>query len=89
MSDTSHEWRADEYLYVQLADLIAEQIRAGKLKPGARLPSEIDLAEEYGVARLTARRAVRELVTRGLARTLPGKGSFVAAKIPPPADAEG
>lgn len=81
MSDTT--WRPDEYIYVQLADLIAEQIRTGDLAPRDRLPSEIDLAAEYDIARLTARRAMRELTRRGLARTLPGKGTFVVAKPPP------
>jgi GntR family transcriptional regulator len=71
------DWRPDEYIYVQIADQLAERIRSGELQPGARLPSEIQLADEYGVARLTARRAARELVSRGLARTLPGKGTFV------------
>lgn len=41
------------------------------------------MAEEYGVARLTARRAVRELRERGLVRTVQGKGTFVIA---PPTD---
>ena len=84
MTDTP-EWRPDEYIYVQLADLLAAKITSGDLAPGARLPSEIALSEEYGVARLTARRAARELVSRGLARTLPGKGTFVTGqqKAPP------
>ena len=64
-------------MYVQIADLLAEKIASGELAPGDRLPSELEVAETYGVARLTARRAARELVARGLARTLPGKGTFV------------
>lgn len=70
-------WDPDEYVYVQIADRFAEQIAAGDLAPGAKLPSEVELSEEFGVARLTARRAVRLLVERGLVRTLPGKGTFV------------
>lgn len=75
------EWRSDEYVYVQLADVIAERIGRGELGPGERLPSEVELADEYGIARLTARRAVRLLVERGVVRTLPGKGSYVERKI--------
>jgi DNA-binding GntR family transcriptional regulator len=71
------EWRADEYVYVQLADLVGEQIERGDLAPGTKLPSEIEMADAHGIARLTARRAVRLLAERGLVRTLPGKGTFV------------
>jgi DNA-binding GntR family transcriptional regulator len=66
------------YVYMQMADHIAERIARGDLRPGARLPGERDLAEEYGVAHLTARRATRELRERGLVVTLPAKGTFVA-----------
>jgi DNA-binding GntR family transcriptional regulator len=66
------------YVYMQLADHIADRIAKGDLRPGARLLGERDLAAEYGVANLTARRAVRELRERGLVVTLPAKGTFVA-----------
>lgn len=70
------------YVYVQVADHLAERIASGNLPIGARLPGERDLAEEYGIATGTARRAVQELRDRGLAVTLPAKGTFVAE--PPP-----
>ncbi|GAB2982032.1 hypothetical protein GCM10023080_055280 [Streptomyces pseudoechinosporeus] len=66
------------YVYMQMADHIAARIASGELRPGARLPGERDLAAEYGVAHLTARRATRELRDRGLVITLPAKGTFVA-----------
>jgi DNA-binding GntR family transcriptional regulator len=66
------------YVYVQVANDIAEQIKAGTLAPGAMLPAERDLAEIYGVAYLTARRAIRELRDRGLVVTLAARGTFVA-----------
>ncbi|WP_371577225.1 winged helix-turn-helix domain-containing protein [Streptomyces sp. NBC_01314] len=66
------------YVYMQVADHIAAQIASGALRPGARLPGERDLGAEYGVAYLTARRAIRELRERGLVVTLPAKGTFVA-----------
>ncbi|MFD6855700.1 GntR family transcriptional regulator, partial [Streptomyces diastaticus] len=50
-------------------------------------PSENHLAEQYGVARLTARRAAQELRERGLIVTVRGKGSFVAEQ--PGTKAEG
>jgi DNA-binding GntR family transcriptional regulator len=67
------------YLYARMADHLEARIRAGDLARGARLPGERDLAEEYGVAVGTARRAVEELRQRGLAVTLPAKGTFVTS----------
>ncbi|MFD5741262.1 GntR family transcriptional regulator [Streptomyces massasporeus] len=64
-------------LYVQLADVIAGKIASGELAPDRPIPSENHLADEYGVARLTARRAAQELRERGLIVTVRGKGSFV------------
>lgn len=66
-----------QYTYAQVADHIAARIESGALPAGARLPGERDLAEEYGVALGTIRRAVLELRDRGLVRTLPAKGTFV------------
>lgn len=74
------------YVYMQVADHIAARIASGDLRPGARLPGERDLGTEYGVAYLTARRAIRELRERGLVVTLPAKGTFVA--YPPEAEAD-
>jgi DNA-binding GntR family transcriptional regulator len=67
------------YVYMQLADHIAARIQRGELRPAARLPGERDLAEEYGVALGTARRAVQELRDRGLVLTLPAKGTYIRA----------
>ncbi|MGH3321322.1 MAG: winged helix-turn-helix domain-containing protein [Streptosporangiaceae bacterium] len=65
------------YVYVLVADHIAARIGAGELTPGARLPGERELAEEYGVALGTVRRAVQELRDRGQVVTLPAKGTYV------------
>lgn len=65
------------YLYLQVADHIAARIEAGDLPVGGRLPGERDLADEYRVSLQTARRAVAELRDRGLAITVPVKGTFV------------
>jgi DNA-binding GntR family transcriptional regulator len=69
--------RGPELVYMQIADDIAGQIGRGELVSGQRLPSENDLAAEYGVARMTVRRAARELTERGLVRVVTGKGTFV------------
>jgi DNA-binding GntR family transcriptional regulator len=72
------------YVYVQVADAIERDIRSGRLPVGARLAGEQDLAEQYGIARGTARRVVEELRDRGLAVTLPSKGTYISE--PPPAE---
>ncbi|CAM3843549.1 GntR family transcriptional regulator [Nocardiopsis gilva] len=65
-------------LYMQLANIVAAKIASGELQPDRPIPAETRLAEQYGIARLTARRAVRELQERGLVVTVPGKGTYVA-----------
>lgn len=64
-------------LYVQLADVLAAQIKAGELQPRQPLPSETQLRQTYGVARGTVRAAVALLRERGLVVTLPQRGTYV------------
>ena len=52
--------------YLDVKKAILERIRAGTWPPGASLPGEIDLAKEFGCARATVSRAMRELVTDGI-----------------------
>lgn len=65
-------------MYAKVADHVAARIAAGELPPGAMLPAERDMAEQYGVAIGTVRRAVEELRGRGLVVTLPAKGTYVS-----------
>jgi DNA-binding GntR family transcriptional regulator len=65
------------YVYVQVADAIERDIRSGRLPVGAKLPGEQELAAQYGIAKGTAARVARELRDRGLAVTLPNKGTYI------------
>jgi DNA-binding GntR family transcriptional regulator len=65
------------YVYARIADHVAQQIAAGELGKGARLPGEAALAEAYGVGLGTVRRALDVLRDRGLVVTLPAKGTYV------------
>ncbi len=70
---------ADELRHQQVARAIADQISAGALRPGDRLPGERALQERFGVSRATVRRALSDLSAQGLVQAQPGRGSFVAA----------
>ena len=70
-------WMMSKALYQQIADTILEQIQAGELEPGARLPSEHDLGEQYGVGRNTIRHALSELAAQGYVESVQGVGTFV------------
>lgn len=76
------EQKGAAYVYAQVADHLAARIQAGEIPPGARLAGERELADEYGVALGTARRAVQELRDRGLVATLPAKGTYVVEQEP-------
>jgi GntR family transcriptional regulator len=75
--DKRFDLAGPELVYVMVADDIGAQIGSGELVSGARLPAETALAAEYGVARMTASRAVRKLRERGPVRTVIGKGTYV------------
>jgi DNA-binding GntR family transcriptional regulator len=62
--------------YLLVADAIAARITAGQYT--RKLPSERDLAEEFGVSYVTVRRGMAILRERGLIRSVHGKGTFVA-----------
>ena len=69
--------RAPRLLWLQVADDLRADIDSGDLPPGARLPSEAEMAEQYGVSRDTIRRATAELAGAGLLVVLHGRGTFV------------
>ena len=58
----------------EIADILRERIRVGDLKPGDRLPTQAELAEEFGVERGTVRQALRALQEDGLLSNV-SKGS--------------
>jgi DNA-binding FadR family transcriptional regulator len=66
---------------VQIVQQIQDAIRSGRLKPGDRLPPERDLADRFGVSRVTVRDALRSLEVLGLIRIRVGAtgGAFVTS----------
>jgi DNA-binding transcriptional regulator YhcF (GntR family) len=68
---------ADRAVFRQLADLLRDQIESGELGPGEPLPSELRLAQEYGISRTTVRQAIAQLRTEGLVTVERPRGTFV------------
>lgn len=64
-------------LYLQVRDALLERIKDGRWKPGANLPSEIDLYRQLGVSLGTLRKALSVLETEQLIIREPGRGTFV------------
>jgi len=64
--------------YLAIEEALCRSIEAGELAHNDRLPSENELAQKYTVSRMTARRALQELVAKGMAYRVQGKGTFVA-----------
>ncbi len=64
-------------VYLAIADALAADLEAGRLKPGERLPTHRDLARALGVNVVTITRAYAEAARRGLAEGHVGRGTFV------------
>ncbi|MFL6144333.1 MAG: winged helix-turn-helix domain-containing protein [Labedaea sp.] len=64
----------------QIASVLRAAIKTGRLTPGARLPSQPDLARRYGVARETVKAALRVLTVERLIVSRQGSGVFVRAQ---------
>jgi GntR family transcriptional repressor for pyruvate dehydrogenase complex len=67
-----------ERLYEQIVQQIEQSIVTGELKIGDQLPSERELAEQFGVSRTAVREAIKALREKGLVEILVGRGTFVA-----------
>lgn len=63
--------------YKQVVDKLAAEIRAGRLRPGTRLPTHRQLADDEGLALVTASRVYAELAAMGLVSGETGRGTFV------------
>lgn len=65
-------------LYLQLKNSLMEAIDSGRYAPGEPVPTETQLCEQYGVSRITVRRAISELQEEGMLEKRHGKGTFVS-----------
>ena len=73
---------SDRAVYKQIADHLRAAIAQGRLGAGDQLPSEAQMMAHYGVARMTARNALRLLQDEGLITAEHGRGVYVRARPP-------
>ena len=71
------DYRDARPIYTQITDGFRDQILAGILRPGDKMPSVRELATELTINPNTIQRAYRELENQGWIASVPGKGSFV------------
>ncbi len=67
----------DRHLYEQVKSAIDRRIETEEWPANFQIPSEENLADEFGTSRLTVRRALRELQTDGVLVRIQGRGTFV------------
>src|SRR4030067_419851 len=65
-------------LYVKIRESLREKITEGELERGQKLPSEDELAAQYGVSRMTVRQGIPDLFEDVLLYRRHGVGTFVA-----------
>lgn len=67
--------------YLVIAETIEGEIRAGRLRPGQRIPSAREIANDAGVGMRTAETALRLLREKGLTIAVVGKATYVAPDV--------
>jgi len=82
LADVSLDARQSAPLYRQLYEALRRAILAGRLKPGARLPSTRELAEDLRVSRNTVMNAYEQLLAEGYVEGQTGSGTFVSRLLP-------
>ncbi|MFD7069851.1 GntR family transcriptional regulator [Streptomyces sp. NPDC059913] len=80
MPEIDHE--SPTPVYRQIAALIVKDIESGALPVNRKIPSESALTQRFGVARETARNAVKHLREEGWVFTVPQRGTYVAERPP-------
>ena len=71
--------RSAKPAYIQLINILKEQIANGTYLPGSKLPSESALCKRYRVSPMTVRRSIKALLDQGIVSTIQGSGTYVKA----------
>ncbi len=64
-------------LYEKIVEQIEKRVVDGDLRAGDKLPSERELAIQFGVSRTSVREAMKALSLSGLIELMPGRGTFI------------
>jgi DNA-binding GntR family transcriptional regulator len=78
-NQTTIDRQTFEPAYVQLVNILKDQIAQGIYLPGSRLPSESELCKRYQVSPMTVRRSINILLDQGIVSTIQGSGTYVKA----------
>ena len=88
MSNSITEFRVDlndnSPLYMQVARKLIQDVREGRYRVDQALPSERLLSDQLDISRVTARKAIDQLVDQGLVVRRRGSGNYVAPRIEQP-----
>jgi GntR family transcriptional regulator/MocR family aminotransferase len=71
-------------VFLQIARAVADDVRRGRLRPGAELPGSRALSRSLGVHRNTVLAAYRELAAEGWIEQVKARGTFVSSALPDP-----
>lgn len=71
-----------EPISVTILNIIVDNILSGNLKPGDKLPTEIELAEQLGIGRNSVREAIKMLSALGVIEIKRGQGTFIVETMP-------
>lgn len=71
-----------EPISVEVLNIIIDNILSGNLKPGDKLPTEIELAEQLGIGRNSVREAIKMLSSLGVVEIKRGMGTYIVESVP-------
>ncbi len=75
------EFEKPQALYQQIVSGLEQQIYSGKLLPGDKLPTTLDMSKQFGLAKNTVQQALTVLVERGMVERTTGRGTFVSKRV--------
>lgn len=63
--------------YQEIQEYILNNIKSGRLEPKSMIETETELCQKFSTSRMTVRRALADLISKGILYTVQGKGTFV------------